>query len=65
MSVLRYTPGVYRYNPACQCDYCAGGGDNPPPMIAEARAMMVSQGGSFCYGEPHIPPNTRAPWAPS
>jgi hypothetical protein len=55
----RYVFSSYAYNPACACEYCVNGGDNPTPAQQEARTMMVQQGGSFCYGEPHMPPSAR------
>jgi hypothetical protein len=47
---------VYRFNPACLCEWCSNGGTNPDPM-------MVAQGGSYGYVEPHNPPDSKAPWA--
>jgi hypothetical protein len=45
---------MYEANPACQCVACVNGGDIPFPGAAETLG----------YAMPHIPPNTRAPWAP-
>jgi len=39
---------TYIYNPKCGCDWCANGGDVP-----EGTA---SNGHSFGYDVPHIPP---------
>jgi hypothetical protein len=44
----------YRYNPACVCELCARGGQEPKDH--------PELGHSLCYGLPHVPPYSRPPW---
>jgi hypothetical protein len=53
-TISTVTNSRYQYNPVCGCEICANNGTIPDGHAETGHA--------FCYGLPHVPPVSLAPW---